>query len=283
LLASVTSLVPLDQLGLRDLGCPMCPSYASLEALESLDADTAASMLSADSMSADLLGFAEEAGFGGVLGGVQAGYADGSGWVMALLSTESDAAAAVVTGSGALEGAFLIAYDPASGGLTLSDRQGHMLIDLVSGEVSSWDAHSSCRYWHCVSAGVSWLLADSIGAYLIVYGGCEACSRAGDDIVYALTAEITCPACLVMLAAVVTPSALASVIDCASDSCRWCTSSACGATDVTGRLCAWDSFDRSPTGADWVLLRLGLIRSKPHRCRLGTARNPIRLLLRRSG
>ncbi len=168
LLPSVTLAIPLEQLGLRDLECATCSPYASLETLESLDGGAAASLLSADTAAAELLDLAGERGYGDVVGGVEAGYADGSGWVLAVLSGESDTAAGVVTGSGSLSGAFLIEYDPAAGSLTLSNEEGRTLIDLASGEVSSWDAHSSCHYWHCVSAAISWLLDNSIGAYLIV-------------------------------------------------------------------------------------------------------------------
>ncbi len=246
LLPSVTSVVPLEQLGLRDLDCATCSPYAFLETLESLDGGTAADLLSADAAAAELLGLAEDEGYGGVFGGVEAEYSDGSGWVMGILSTESETAAGVVTGLGSLSGAFLVEYDPAAASLTLSNEEGRTLIDLASKEASSSDAHSSCHYWHCVSAAISWLLDDSIGAYLIVYGGCEACARAGDDIAYALTSPVNCNACLVVLVAVLSPSALAAVYDCADDSCKWCTSSLCGDDEVTGRMCIFDGAGRSP-------------------------------------
>jgi len=253
LLPSVTSAVPLEQLGLRDLECATCSPYASLETLESLDVGTTASLVSGDGAAAEMLGLAEEEGYGGVFGGVQASYSDGSGWVMAILSSESDTAAGVLWGSGSLSGTFLVEYDPVAASLAFSNEEGQTLIDLASGEVSSSDAHSSCHYWHCVSAAISWLLDNSIGAYLIVYGGCEACRRAGSDVIFALASPVTCNACLVVLVAVMSPTTLAAVYDCADDSCRWCTSSLCGDDEVTGRLCVFDYMDRSPE-YDYVVL-----------------------------
>jgi len=50
-----------------------------------------------------------------------------------------------------------------------------------------------------------------------------------------------------VLAAVLSPVALAAVYDCADDSCRWCTSSLCGDDEVTGRACQYDATGLSPT------------------------------------
>jgi hypothetical protein len=247
LLPSVTLAIPLEQLGLRDLECATCSPYASLETLESLDRGAAASLLSADTAAAELLDLAGERGYGDVVGGVEAGYADGSGWVLAVLSGESDTAAGVVSASGSLSGTFLIEYDPVAASLTLGNEEGQTVIDLVSGEVSSSGTYGSCSYWHCVSAAISWLLDNSIGAYLIVYGGCEACALASNDIAYKLASPVTCSACMVVLAAVMAPTTLAGLADCVPDPCRWCTSSLCGDDEVTGRACQYDATGLSPT------------------------------------
>lgn len=251
LLAGLASDVPLEQLGLRDPECPGCPPQVALKSLQPVATEEALRLMSADSVSADLLAMAGEKGLGAVVGGVQATYQDESGWVMALLDTRT---AGVISGSGTLAGSFLVEYDPAAGMITFSDRQGHLLAIPASGELSSWDAHNSCRYWHCVSAVVAMLLYDPEADALSVRGECADCVQSGQDPVYDLDAEATCEACLVRLAVSHAPVVLSATIACSEDACRWCLSPACGVDQIIGYTCQENPNGEHGTAAPWVLL-----------------------------
>jgi hypothetical protein len=208
-------------------------SMAEVVSQKDLSAADVQSELDADSQLADLMTYAQEQGYGAISGGVETKYINGVVVTAAALTSPDNTLVALVRSSEPSESYFLAKLESADPlKLLVFDQNGRATVDLGSGDVSSTDAHGSCRYFHCVAAAIYFLMDDPIYGRIVgrACGSCVAGLALG-----AVTMPVSCPVCI---ATAVAP-ALASGWVCSEDPCGWCFSDACGTDDYGEPSCIY--------------------------------------------
>jgi hypothetical protein len=212
-----------------DLSCQSCPAKAEVAGEEKLSGSEAMDAIDASKEASDLYESAGQLGYHDVLQGQKTTYTDGTVVNSALIRGDDKGVAVLATSTGSTSGSVLIRLDPEnSDQLIVTDAQGGSATVTWAGKlIDSQETHSSCHYWHCVGAAVSWLYSSSwyasfLGAF------CHQCAQEGD--------EFTCGICLASL-----PSGLlASTATCGIDSCDFCQDDSCGDDVVKSTQCRLD-------------------------------------------
>jgi hypothetical protein len=211
-----------------DLSCEDCPAAADVASDEKLSGSEAMGAIEASGEASDIYALAGELGYHDVLQGLKTSYTDGTVVHSAVIRGNEKGAAILATSTGPTAASVLIRLDPDNPDrLIVTDRQGSATVTWAGELIDSQDAHSSCRYWHCVGAAISWLYSHSWYGHLLG-GWCHQCADELD--------EYWCTLCITG-----SPSGLlAGVGDCGIDKCDHCKDDSCGEDEVKSRQCQLD-------------------------------------------
>lgn len=219
--ATLTAEEAKDAAAIPDLDDPD-KSLAEVVSQQALSPDDVQSEVSADTRLADLMAYAQEQGYGAITGGVETEYTNGVLITAGALQSPDNELVALVRSSEPYEDYFLARLENADPlKLVVFDQNGEATLDLSGPGPSSTDAHGSCKYFHCVAAGIYFLMDDPIYGW-ITRRACRPCLNAllfGPP-----TVPIACSACIATVLAPV----LASGWVCNDDACGWCYSDSCG-------------------------------------------------------
>jgi hypothetical protein len=209
----------------------------------------------ADLLASDGGALARSAGFTTVSATLQAEFSGGVTASVAVLDGGGLSRALLLDGGSELGGPVLVTIRAEEDRLLeISSSAGRVVFDAEGEIVEQWDAHSSCRWSHCVGAAFGFLIDLAVwdALYWVL---ATSCGLATDpDTVW--TCEVTCALCIAAVLGAgyfLVPTILAAMSDCTIDSCRWCYSDECGTPDVLWGSCT-ANLGSYPTEEDWVVM-----------------------------